>query len=704
MKKKTTTKKLKTTKRLSTLPSVYKNKTPKEIENFPLSHYSPSSMTLFSTNPIIFRIRYINGDEFDQTRGISAIIGTAFHKAMEVYYGGSDEIVISNEQEAIEHGLKTGMQFLEFAPEGFITFSKTIPTKQKAMELFAQAFNFYVKERKYNNGEEVLACEKKMEDHISLDWKGQKLELPIKLKGYTDKIVRKPNGKIRIVDYKTTQKFSDGDKIDGAKIIQAIIYYLLVAVTYGEEPEDFVFEEVKMTQNRDGGDQVKNYTINFSENELFFDFFFRFYEDMTRALCGEMVYMPNLNAMYDNEVAIISYIHRLDVSEEQAKLLKKYNVKTLTDILKREIQNAGNMRKLLSSLEDKFKEAKSINYEKMTKEEKIQTKMLEHGIAIKFDSIVSGASVDMYQYMPSMGLKMSKLKTYTDDIEQVLGISGVRVLAPIPGTTLVGFEIPREDRRFPMLLQETTTFDIAIGETIMGECYRFDIRTAPHVLISGATGSGKSRGLDIIIGQLCNLPRTELILLDPKMVELIRWADKAKIYKETHMDICIVLQELVKEMDATYTKLQKSGERNIDNTSLNYKFIVLDEYSDLVLSTEKVQVGEKKIVKVYKKGTKTVKVPIYDTVGNLVNLSIKKLAQKGRAAGIHIILTTQRPSTKVIDGDIKANFPTRIAFRTVTDTDSQVILDQGGAEKLLGKGDMLFSSDKGIVRLQGYSS
>jgi S-DNA-T family DNA segregation ATPase FtsK/SpoIIIE len=661
------------------LPKVIKSLAQnRHIENFPLKHYSYSTFVKFTTNPIMFKINYINGDRIETTRNISGIIGQAFHSAMDVFYSLKD----TNEQDAIKDGLEAGMEFLANYEEGFVEFSTTVKTKQKAQEIFAFAYNSYVSEIKKEK-EELVACEQVIETDIDVEWNGKKLVLPVPLKGYVDKIVRR-DGKLCIVDYKTTRAFTNEEKIDGQKIIQAVQYYLMVFAEYGEAPHSMIFEEVKVSKNRDGSPQVKRYEIIYKENDQFFDFYFRLYDDMTRAINGEAVFVPNVHTIFDNEVSIVSYIHRLDVSEEASALMKKYKVENITDLLKKKITTAGNMRKLMQSAEKKFVSAKNLNYNKMKIQEKIQTKLMEHGMLIQFEEKVEGYSVDLYQFNPSIGLKMSKLLSYTADIEQVVGVSGVRVLAPIPNTSLIGIEVPRENRKFPKEMPKANGFELAIGANIYGNPYYFDIRKAPHLLVAGATGSGKSVFLNSIISQLAKLPRVDLHLFDPKLVELSNFRSEAKEYHSDTESIYLALGELVDEMNVRYGRLSEAGVKNIEEYEgdMNYKFVVIDEFGDLTISN--IKDGKMSLSKEILK-------------------SLLLLAQKSRACGIHLIIATQRPSTKIITGDIKANFPTKVAFRCAKSIDSQVVLGEGGAEKLLGKGDMIFSSDDGDERLQGFN-
>lgn len=649
-------------------------------ESFPLSHYSYSTFVKFCTNPILFKINYINGQRIDTLQNVSGVIGQSFHGAMERYYTA----LATNREDPVKEALEAGLQYLDQYPEGFVEYSTATQNKQKAKDTFTFAFNAYVLGKKLEEGETLVSCEEMIEEDVDVEWNGQRLVLPVRLKGYLDKLVRDKEGRLKIKDYKTVRAFSDPEKIDGAKIIQSIQYYLLVYAKYGEAPYSITYEEVKVSKNRDGGSQIREYEMVYAENEKLFDFYFRLYDDMTRAINGEAVFVPNIYTIFDNEVSIIAYINRLDVPDEAAKLMREMRVNSITDLLKKKIENAGSMRKFLKSVEKKFVSASGIKYELMNMEDKIKTKFMEHGMLLQFEDKVEGHSVDLYRFNPSIGLKMSKILGYVADIEQVVGVSGVRVLAPIPNTTLVGFEVPRAVRTYPGSTPSASDFNLAIGVDVMGNTFRFDIRNAPHLLIAGATGSGKSVFLNSILSQLSNLPNVDLHLFDPKIVELSAFSKGASQYYTDPTSIYLALEDLVVEMNNRYKVFSETGARNIAEYSgkMNYKFIVIDEFGDLVVG-----------------GFTDGKVKISKEISRL----ILTLAQKARAAGIHIIIATQRPSTDIITGTVKANFPTKVAFRTAKVVDSLVLIDEPGAEKLLGKGDMIFSSDQGRVRLQGFS-
>ena len=208
---------------------------------------------------------------------------------------------------------------------------------------------------------------------------------------------------------------------------------------------------------------------------------------------------------------------------------------------------------------------------------------MEHAMAVEFDHVVEGFAVDLYAFVPSLGLKMSKLSTYVADIELVCGVEGVRILAPIPNSTLIGFEIPKKDRKFPSEMPKTEGFELNIGVETMGNVKTFDIRKAPHLLVAGATGSGKSVFLNSIIKQLIKIPNSDLHLFDPKIVELSQFKKDAIEYYTENQDIYLALSELVNVMNGRYKKLGDAGVRNIDEFlkkggQMRYKFVVIDEF------------------------------------------------------------------------------------------------------------------------------
>lgn len=654
-----------------------------EFQGFPLDHYSYSAWKQFSSNPFMFKVNRINGDTIETTSSPANALGRSMHEAMKYYLGGGDEPTPIEDGEAIKFAHKKGLEYLANISDGFIGYNTTIDSRAKLEERFAFTFFQFLKEFDYKvMVKDIVLVEKMLKHHVEVDGK----PLPIPLKGSADLVFTDKEGRLRMWDYKFTGKYSDEEAIDPSKLIQAAFNYFLVYAEIGIRPYSMTFAEFKFVPNKDGGPQTRLYEIIFDDHPLIFDFFFRLYDDITQAMLGKQVFIPNFDAMYDREVAILAYIHRLDVDEERAKQFKKLKVENITDFLKKKIQKEGSMKKYLETVSQKFISAKTLNYSSMKIEERIKMKLAEHGLGVEFHSKQVGGSVELYRYEPNVGLKMSKIESYVKDIEQVVETSGVRVLAPIPDSGLVGFEVPLKHRTFPKQKPKGEGFNIAIGVNIAGETVRMDLRQAPHVLISGATGSGKSTGVSSIISQLLDAPagHIDLVLLDPKKVELEAFKKDATEYADDMASITRTLKALVDEMHERYAELKKKKVKNLEvyrekGGKLPYIFVVLEEYAVCAES---------------------------EMFGSEIKSALLTLASLSRAAGIHIILTTQRPSTKIISGDIKANFPTRIAFKTSSAVDSQVILDVAGAEKLLGKGDMLFldpTSAKGLQRLQGFN-
>lgn len=313
---------------------------------------------------------------------------------------------------------------------------------------------------------------------------------------------------------------------------------------------------------------------------------------------------------------------------------------------------------------------------------------------------LSGTNVTLYQFRPQIGVRISKIRGIKDELAAALRVPSVRIIAPMYDGC-VGIEIPNKQREIVPLSdilesQEYLTSDmalpLAIGRTVTNEIFMADLAEMPHLLVAGATGQGKSVGLNVMLMSLLHKKTPDelkLVLVDPKKVELSAYTSIARPYITQMMGMPPIITEaahaqtmldaLCRLMEKRYTMLNELRARNIKEYNevsgkpMEYYVIVIDEYGDLVMDRQ---------------------------YGRNIENYICRLAQKARAVGIHLIISTQRPSSTVITGNIKANFPTRIAFRTTTGFESRIIIDCAGAEKLTGRGDMLYFSGAEITRVQ----
>ncbi|MEO6610588.1 MAG: DNA translocase FtsK [Chitinophagaceae bacterium] len=333
-----------------------------------------------------------------------------------------------------------------------------------------------------------------------------------------------------------------------------------------------------------------------------------------------------------------------------------------------------------------------------------------YSIEIQKISATVGPTVTLYEIVPAAGVRISKIKNLEDDIALSLAALGIRIIAPIPGKGTIGIEVPNVKKTVvsmkTLLASEkfqhnNHSLPIAIGKKIDNENFIVDLTSMPHLLMAGATGQGKSVGLNAILVSLLykkHPSQLKLVLIDPKKVELsvYRHIEKHFLAKLPGEEDAIItdtrkvvhtLNALCIEMDNRYDLLKEAGARNIKE--YNEKFVkrrlnpqkghqylpfivlVIDEFADLIM-----------------------------TAGKEIEMPIARLAQLARAVGIHLIIATQRPSVNIITGTIKANFPSRIAFKVSSKIDSRTILDTGGAEQLIGKGDMLISHHGEVTRLQ----
>ena len=341
---------------------------------------------------------------------------------------------------------------------------------------------------------------------------------------------------------------------------------------------------------------------------------------------------------------------------------------------------------------------------------KIVDTLKNYNIGIKQIKATIGPTVTLYEIIPDAGVRISKIKSLEDDIALSLSALGIRIIAPIPGKGTIGIEVPNQKKAIVSMkslisskkfTEAEMELPIAIGKTISNETFVVDLTKMPHLLMAGATGQGKSVGINAI---LCSIlykkhpAEVKFVLVDPKKIELSIYNKIEKHYlaKLPDSDNAIIinsdkvintLNSLCREMDKRYELLKNAMTRNIKEYNskfvsktlnpeeghifLPYIVLVIDEFADLIM-----------------------------TSGKEIETPLARLAQLSRAVGIHLVIATQRPSVNVITGLIKANFPARIAYRVTSKIDSRTILDTGGAEQLIGRGDLLYSQSNTLTRVQ----
>ena len=383
------------------------------------------------------------------------------------------------------------------------------------------------------------------------------------------------------------------------------------------------------------------------------------------------------------------------LNREQAKDVPVIKYKFPTVDLLNKPPNEGNEVDL-----NEIKENKRIILDKLSR----------HRIEIVGINAIVGPTVTLYELEPAPDVKISKIESYSNDLKMATASKGLRMLTPIPGKSAVGIEVPNSTRETVYIKQvintkkfvETDmTLPVAFGKTIENEVFMMDLTKMPHLLVAGATGSGKSVGINTIITCLlykCHPDNLKFVMVDPKKIELSLYrniqnhflamlpnADEPIITDtskalETLNSVCkemddrydLLKMALVRDIKA-YNKKFKDGEleEDLGHRHLPYIVVIIDELADLMM-----------------------------TAGKQIEEPIARIAQLARAVGIHMVVATQRPSVNVITGTIKANFPARIAYQVASKVDSRTILDQGGADQLVGMGDMLYHNGASMVRIQ----
>jgi len=468
-----------------------------------------------------------------------------------------------------------------------------------------------------------------------------------------------------------------------------------------EREEDYLSRPVEWPKN---GNRVKNTTVEETvlENTVFHQ---------------PMVLKPEPSAShepeFEDEIPLT-----IDTNRPTAELnIEKADDEKQNDLLKQfgvydhKLELASYKLPPLDLLENYGSNKITVNSEELeANKNKIVETLNHYNIEIDKIKATIGPTVTLYEIIPAPGVRISKIKNLEDDIALSLAALGIRIIAPMPGKGTIGIEVPNQNPEMVSMRSilstekfQSTTMDlpIALGKTISNEVFIADLAKMPHLLVAGATGQGKSVGINAILVSLLykkHPAELKFVLVDPKKVELTlfrkierhflaKLPDESDAIITDTKKVVNTLNSLCIEMDQRYDLLKDAGVRNLKE--YNQKFInrkisdpekhrylpfivlVVDEFADLMM-----------------------------TAGKEVEMPIARLAQLARAVGIHLVIATQRPSVNIITGTIKANFPSRLAFRVLSKIDSRTILDAGGADQLIGRGDMLLSTGSDLIRLQ----
>ena len=702
----------------------------KHLEGFLIPHWSVSAISSFIGNEKSFEQRYIYKD-YPKERSMPSIIGEAYHHALMEYFrnmslGG--EVLSFDALTMIAHTRLDSIGADEYRPQKKLTI---IEQQLKALECINFALRSFLGELGAYTSviQEILFVEQQFKEFVSING----IDIPIPLKAVPDLVFIDKEGYLCILDHKTVYSYTPEKNVTKKYSNQSIGYTLAINEFIRRNPnmfkkwpkakegvKHFYYYENKYSQNRDGSRQIRQIPMDLEKSgqlfeQILFEGVFRLIEAVQNP---DYVYLMNPNDVMEDGEKILEFWIKTHIDglegfpnltpAQRAILTKRRsNVRraALTSIPKSVIKAFTDPTDFVSlTLEDT---------ENLTIPEKIEHRLKTFGYPVKVEHTIEGYSCDTHLVQIGAGLKSSQIYGYRMDIANAVGAKDVRInknLVEYKGTAYVAIEVNRKNTR-PLLLTEehirAKELGFPVGMDNFGNVIRWDIAnpSTPHLLVAGASGSGKSVLIESIIATAMD-KHIPVTILDPKY-EFLHYGNIARVINELE-DIEAFMAEKVAEMDSIFKAKGAVG------ASKDKQLIIFDESADcftrqtkerrIVMDEcgEEIQMPTKSIKAAgdafeaimlreewaeYNAGKKG-KDPKFKTLEE--NTLI--LAQKARSAGIHLVLAAQRFSVKVLTGDAKANFTTRLCLTVASGVDSKVMLDQEGAEKLNGKGDALITS------------
>jgi S-DNA-T family DNA segregation ATPase FtsK/SpoIIIE len=690
------------------MESIYQSYTPEQYQehfsNFLMDSWSYSKVTGFARNEKAFEKRYIYN--IYSRSSASSVAGNAYHTALEYYFEKKREGIIIDLVE-LEASAFTYIDSLEANRWKIQKTTPTIESCQKSATATASALlkNFVTEKSVYEDDiDEILDVELRCEEFLTVNG----VDIPLPCHAMIDLVVRTKSGLIAVIDHKSKRSFTPDEEITLSVGVQAITYVLCYEAKTGEEVSEVWFIENKYSQNKDNSPQLYKFPIIINSN--------------TRHLYEALLYEP-LRRMIE-AVSNPDYVFLINDSDSYEDMAELYDFWAKTMICEVEEFNVLETKKELvskrlkkirdSSLDvispvviKQFKENadKFIQYDlsskNMSKEEKIEHVLRTFKITARCaHTFTDGYSSDTYLIEVSAGVKISSIYAYKLDIANALNVPTVHIskeMVVYQGKSYLSIDFAKtreKDLLFnPDDLQD---FKIPIGKDNFNNTIVWDLdnHSTPHALICGATGSGKSVCVKSIIeyAKLAGIER--IVILDPKF-EFLAYNGTGATVKNDIDSIERTMKDLVDDME------------ELVRTQRHEKtLIIFDEFADAVANSRSgndLKVYASVVTGVYASGLPKMGRQHVDTEKSLEE-NLRILLQKGRSVGFRIVAATQRASVKVITGDAKVNFPVQICFRVPKATDSQVVIDEPGAEGLAGKGDGLIKSPEynDVIRFQAY--
>lgn len=673
------------------------------LSNFLISSWSYSKVSTFARNQIAFEMQYIYG--LYGRSGPSSIAGKAYHKALEVYFTQMKDGVHITLPELDA----CAFQLLEEMPANQWKLGKTTPTMEKAMEAALKISNkslrnFYSERASYEDDiAEVLAVELKFTVWLTVNG----VDIPLPCTVVIDLIVRTKKGEIAIVDHKSKSQYTDEKAEDMVIGPQAITYALAYEAYTGQRVDEVWFMENKYSENKDGSVQIVPIKKELDDNRraLYEQLLYGNLRQMIAAVKDpDHIYTVNASDNLVDMAEVTDFYYRVLLCE-----VEDFNVdESKKDLVAKRIRKIkdSNIQSIPPAVIRAFKEkaATFIQYDysvlNMTPKEKIIHVLRSFGINLDVAHAFEGYSSNTFLLSIGAGVKVDSIKKYRMDIANALDVPSVRIgrdLKVYEGKSYLSIEVSKAEKRtLAYSSEDRQGFKIPLGRDNYDNVIYWDLdnQSTPHMLVGGATGSGKSVFLDALLEYAIESGIEDIIILDPKYEFTHLEGPGIAVFNDI-LQIEEVMAKLVKQMnDRVFKKINKKC------------LIVFDEYADAIGRARKPQALKTyEMVEVGQYANGSAKYARQCTGSdNSLTENLAMLLQKGRSSGFRIVCAAQRPSTEIIPGDAKANFPVRVAFRLPKAVDSEVVLDESGAEGLTDKGDGLIISPeyRETIRFQSY--